>query len=307
MDYKTIGNALQVEGADTHVDRDFVSAQGIEAPENPSRADGIKLFNAIAEKNDLSPLNDPMGYMKLNDNVYDAIHDDYKLKYQRAADMIDNGLMQGGSYAMNSILNKVNSHARKDITPFMPKDMKYSELRFVKASPEIKDTIDDFVAARVRWTYSYGISRSVENSTFDDIKRDMQTAGKKFTNQIEQATSQTAEKPAHLSSKALLTNGHNNTEALTEFAAQLKNPDTIIKEEGAEHATAEFTATNRNTAKFMLDNREYLKEFRFNVIKASGKVTTTWQSQKVDTMFEERQDPKLDMADLEPEATQGLE
>lgn len=307
MDYKTIGNALQIEGTNAHVDREFLRAQGVEAPENPSRADGIRIFNMIAEKNGLNPLNDPMGYMKLNDNVYDAIHDEYKLKYQQAADMIDNGLMQGGSYGMKSVLDNVNSHIRKDIKPFMPKDMKYSELRFVKASPEIKDTIDAFVAARVRWTYSYGIRRSVEASTFDDIKRDMQTAGEKFAYQIEQATSQMAEKPAHLSAKALLANGNNDTEALAEFAAQLKNPDTITKDDGAEHATAEFTATNRNTAKFMLNNREYLKEFHFNVIKASGKVTTTWQSQKVDTMFEERQYPKLDMDDLEPEATQGLE
>lgn len=307
MDYKTIGEALQIEGTDTHVDRNFVAAQGIEVPENPSRADGIRLFNMIAEKNGLNPLNDPMGYMKLNDNVYDALHDAYKTKYQRAADMIDNGLMQGGSYGMKSILNKVNAHVRKDIKQFMPKDMKYSELRFVRASPEIKETIDAFVAARVRWTYSYGISRSVEDRTFDDIKRDMQTAGKKLTNQIEQATSQTAENPAHLSAKALLSNGNNDAEALAEFAAQLKNPDTITKEDGAEHATAEFTAINRNTAKFMLNNREYLKEFRFNVIKASGKVTTTWQSQRVDSMFEERQDPKLNMDDLEPEVAQGLE
>ena len=65
MDYKTIGHALQVEGFSTHVDSNFVTDQNINIPDKPTRLDGIKLFNEIAVKNNLKPLADPLGYMKI--------------------------------------------------------------------------------------------------------------------------------------------------------------------------------------------------------------------------------------------------
>ena len=81
MDYKTIGHALQVEGFSTHVDSNFMTAQNIEIPDNPTRLDGVKLFNEIAVKNELKPLTDPLGYMTLDNNLYIYIHDKYQTEY----------------------------------------------------------------------------------------------------------------------------------------------------------------------------------------------------------------------------------
>ena len=242
--------------------------------------------------------------MALKPNAYDLIHDVYKNKYQNARDMIDNGLMQGGSYGMRAVLDKINPVVRHDITHFMPKDMKYSELHFIKPTDKMKEIINDFVDTRVRLTYSYGLKRQVEAATFTNIKNDLNKYGDLLTSEIEQAANIAPKKQDRLSSKILLTN-QNNKGALAAFAAQLKNPDSIEKEKQDQHATASFVTKDIQTAKFLLANKDYLKEFGFSVTKSNGQVETKWQSKMVDELYQKRQLPTLDMSDLDQ--SQALE
>lgn len=300
-DYKEIGHALQVEGNKTHVDRDFVN-QYIQLPNQSefSKVQGINLFNAIAKKNNLSELNDPLGYMVLDNSLYDYLHDAYQHQYEEHADMIDAGLMLGGSYGMNAVLGKLNKTIRHDITPYLPdKSVKYSDLRFIKVTPEMKETTDKFVTNRVKLTYLHGIKRSVEEETFKKTTDNMQKYGNDLKSDIAIAVG-LVEKPVvnKLSKHDLLTNSQNNQEGLKLFVKQLNNPDDISKADDAEHATAQFITSDMQFAKFLISNKKYLKNFGFEIDKSMGKIVTSWQSETIDKLYDNRQNVNLDLSDL---------
>lgn len=298
MDYKTIGQALQVEKDIVHVDTEFLEDQDAMAPTDPTRADGIILFNQIAEANGLKSLRDPLGYMVLDDNVHNYLQMAYKTQYENAADKLDSGLMRGGSYGMRAVLSKRASVIRKDLSNYLPKDTAYSECRFIKASPEIKNTIDDFVATRVQLTHSHGIRRSVEQDTFVRLQDELNMKGSKLVTQLLGAEIQRQS----LSTKTLLENSSNNKSGFEAFTYELKNPSVIEKSEGDERATAHFVTGDMNTAKFLLSNKSYLAEFGFSVEKKNRQVTTTWQSAHVDTVYEKREKEhavNLDLSGIE--------
>lgn len=304
VDYKTIGNAIQLNGSTAIVDTDFVESQGMQSEDSISRMEGITLFNDIAKSNGLNELQDPRGYMTLDNNVYDAIHNAYENQYTEAVNRIDTGMMAGGTYGMVAVLNTLKPTIRHDITPYMPSDVKYSELRFVQASPEIKETINDYVSSRVRLTHAFGIKRSIEQSTFNEIKDSMKLHGDKFKHQVAVSMGLATES-RKLSKTELLMNSKSNYEGYEAFEEMISNPSDIklVDEKNNLHvsgnAVATHETTDKNAAKFLLSNKKYLNNFGFDVVKGRGKVTVSWQSPLVDVMYKERQESAdLDMSDL---------
>ena len=300
MDYKTIGKALQIERDTVHIDESVLNEYGITPPSEPSREDGVMLFNKIAEANNLKPLNDPLGYMALDNNAYTYLQDAYKEKYEEAAGKIDSGLMRGGSYNMRAVLSNRPKVVQKDIRAVLPKGMKYSECRFIEATPEIKTAIDDFVDTRVQITHAYGIKRSIEADTFERLQRTLSEKGKVLSDH----PTGNVEKKTVLSTATLLQNSKNNKAGLEVFAKELKEPSTIDKSEKDDHATAQFSTKDKTVARFLLSNKTYLSDFGFNVEKKSGQIITTWQSEHVDTLYAEReqeveQEISLDLSGIE--------
>lgn len=298
MDYKTIGHALQVEGFSTHVDSNFLKAQNIEIPDNPTRLDGIKLFNEIAVKNDLKPLADPLGYMTLDDNLYTYIHDKYQTEYSKAINMVDNGLMRGGSYALRAVSEKLPQNIRKDMTPFMPDNFKYSDMRFVKASDEMKHRVDDYVASRVKLTHLHSMRRQVEEKTFDDIRSNLLTSGNKLKDLIEQSLDGQNTKKT-LSKTQLLKNSGDDKIGLSTFMDKLSNPDKIEKPNDS-RPVASFRISDMSTARFLLANKSYLSEFGFTIVRANKELITSWSSDIVDNLYQQQQNNvNLDLSGLD--------
>lgn len=298
MDYKTIGHALQVEGFSTHVDSNFVTAQNIEIPDNPTRLDGIKLFNEIAVKNNLKPLTDPLGYMTLDNNLYIYIHDKYQTEYSKAINMVDNGLMRGGSYALRAVSEKLSQNIRKDMTPFMPDNFKYSDMRFIKASDEMKHRVDDYVASRVRLTHLHSMRRQVEEETFDDIRSNLLTSGNKLKDLIEQSLDGPKTKKS-LSKTQLLKNSGDDKIGLSTFMDKLSNPDKIEKPNDS-RPVASFRTSDMSTARFLLANKSYLSEFGFTIVKANKELITSWSSDIVDNLYQQQQNNlDLDLSGLD--------
>ena len=297
MDYKTIGHALQVEGFSTHVDSNFMTAQNIEIPDNPTRLDGIKLFNEIAVKNELKPLTDPLGYMTLDNNLYIYIHDKYQTEYSKAINMVDNGLMRGGSYALRAVSDKLPQNIRRDMTPFMPDNFKYSDMRFVRASDEMKHRVDDYVASRVKLTHLHSMRRRVEEETFDDIRSNLLTSGNKLKDLIEQSLDGQSTKKS-LSKTQLLKNSGDDKIGLNTFMDKLSSPDKIEKPNDS-RPVASFRTSDMPTARFLLANKSYLSEFGFTIVKENKELITSWSSDIVDNLYQEQNNVDLDLSDLD--------
>ena len=297
MDYKTIGHALQVEGFSTHVDSNFMTAQNVEIPNNPTRLDGIKLFNEIAVKNELKPLVDPLGYMTLDNNLYIYIHDKYQTEYSKAINMVDNGLMRGGSYALRAVSDKLPQNIRRDMTPFMPDNFKYSDMRFVRASDEMKNRVDDYVASRVKLTHLHSMRRRVEEETFDDIRSNLLTSGNKLKDLIEQSLDGQSTKKS-LSKTQLLKNSGDDKIGLNTFMDKLSSPDKIEKPNDS-RPVASFRTSDMPTARFLLANKSYLSEFGFTIVKENKELITSWSSDIVDNLYQEQNNVDLDLSDLD--------
>ncbi len=297
MDYKTIGHALQVEGFSTHVDSNFMTAQNIEIPDNPTRLDGVKLFNEIAVKNELKPLTDPLGYMTLDNNLYIYIHDKYQTEYSKAINMVDNGLMRGGSYALRAVSDKLPQNIRRDMTPFMPDNFKYSDMRFVRASDEMKNRVDDYVASRVKLTHLHSMRRRVEDETFEDIRSNLLTSGNKLKDLIEQSLDGQSTKKS-LSKTQLLKNSGDDKIGLNTFMDKLSSPDKIEKPNDS-RPVASFRTSDMPTARFLLANKSYLSEFGFTIVKENKELITSWSSDIVDNLYQKQNNVDLDLSDLD--------
>ena len=297
MDYKTIGHALQVEGFSTHVDSNFMTAQNVEIPNNPTRLDGIKLFNEIAVKNELKPLTDPLGYMTLDNNLYIYIHDKYQTEYSKAINMVDNGLMRGGSYALRAVSDKLPQNIRRDMTPFMPDNFKYSDMRFVRASDEMKHRVDDYVASRVKLTHLHSMRRRVEDETFEDIRSNLLTSGNKLKDLIEQSLDGQSTKKS-LSKTQLLKNSGDDKIGLNTFMDKLSSPDKIEKPNDS-RPVASFRTSDMPTARFLLANKSYLSEFGFTIVKENKELITSWSSDIVDNLYQKQNNVDLDLSDLD--------
>lgn len=181
MDYKTIGRMLQIERTWCHnqLDQSIIS-----------REEGIQRFNQEAQAQGLKPLRDPVGYMVLDDNVYQAIKDTYEAKYDERAQLIEDGFSMGTTYAMDYILDHLDSTVRKDSKRFTPEGMTYGDLRFIRNTPEIQSVIDQMVDRRVEMTLKYSISRSVEDESFRMTFTQFVQCGKQLAQTIDDTQSQ---------------------------------------------------------------------------------------------------------------------
>lgn len=158
MGYKEIGKQLQIERQFCHNTFDGNTI---------SRESGIQRFNEEAQKQGLKPLRDPQGYMTLDHNVYQAIKQTYEDKYDEKAQEIEDGysIIQS-TYAIDAVLDKLDAVIRKDSKRFVPEDMVYGDLRFIRNTPEIQERIDRMVDKRVDLTLKYQISRSIDDDEF---------------------------------------------------------------------------------------------------------------------------------------------
>lgn len=175
MDYKTIGRQLQIERNLCHNQLDGGTL---------SREEGIQRFNQEAQAQGLKPLRDPSGYMVLENNVYQAIKDTYEAKYDERAQLIEDGFSMGTTYAMDYILDHLDSTVRKDSKRFTPEGMTYGDLRFIRNTPEIQQAIDVMVDKRVEMTLMYSISRSIEDENFRLTFTQFAQAGKQVAQAV---------------------------------------------------------------------------------------------------------------------------
>lgn len=177
MNYKEIGKSLQIERNMCHNQLDG----GV-----LSKEAGIARFNEEAVKNGLRELRDPQGYMTLDNNVYQAVKDTYERKYDQQAQDIEDGFsIVNSTYAVDAVLDKLDSVVRKDSKRFVPKDMVYGDLRFVRNTPDIQEKIDTMVDRRVEMTMKYSISRSVDDADFRRTFELYVKAGQDLANAIE--------------------------------------------------------------------------------------------------------------------------
>ena len=183
---KDIGQAFTLHGNYVHVDLDKLAQYNTdEFRELITKDEAINLFNSISEANGAKPLLDPRGYFKpLENNIYDYIKDAYRDEFEEQLDNIEQGYSYGTTYALEAILDKLDSKVAKDIRRFVPENMKYNELRFVEATDEVCDLVDAFAKTRVQYTQSYSIRRSVDKSRLDALLDRLQNLGHELTNAI---------------------------------------------------------------------------------------------------------------------------
>lgn len=182
LTHSKIGESFQIEENMCHIDTKQLERDTGFVITTPlvTRAEGIDLFNKVAEANGLPARQDPAGYMILDDNVYQYLHESYEDHYERAAEDIEGGFGYGTVHAMNGVLDKLKTHVRNNVREHLPEGVQYSELRFKRATPELKDAVDTFVEKRVNVTRlaSMGtIGRKVEQATFDRATRLYHEAG----------------------------------------------------------------------------------------------------------------------------------
>lgn len=302
MDYKEIGHAIQIEQDRAHVDPSVIDVTSYDlAFENGtiSRQEGIDLFNDVAEENGLRPLPDPSGYMKLDGNIYDKVHDAYEQEYQLFADRIDSQMMTGGSHALYAVLDNLNKNVRHDMKDVMRPGVNYSDLRFMKSNPDLDNAITEFATTRVKITYLNSIRRSVEEQNLETVRDSFDEQKKSLSALIFDPP---APKEATFSIDKLVENG--GQAGLDGFVEMLNKPEGITKSKWDEHPIATAKATDRETAMFIIKNRKYLEEFNFKISKQSGTAVMEWQSPKVDKMYEEM-DAVLEMGSLDDAPDQG--
>lgn len=175
MDYDRIGKALQVEKNRVYVDQSFLDKQNIDAPLSLTRSDGIRLFNKIAVKNGFVPSPDPLIYMSLDDNVDDYLRKSYNRHYYAAVDI----------YGMRQELADRGKNPSRDIGKYLPDGVPYSECAFVKATPDIKQAVDDFVDTHVQLTHAYDRGESTDSKQVAKLRFDLDTKGQNLVSQLD--------------------------------------------------------------------------------------------------------------------------
>lgn len=291
MEYKEIGQMLPMDRYNVHVESTVATTYGLDR-EIKGRNNAINAFNKIAQQYELKPLHDPTGYMKLRSNAYDYLKQSYKSKYQDMQMQIESGMMAGGSYGVKSILSKLDSVVRKDAKEYLPKGIKYTDLRFTPVDENLKMQIDDFTDKRSKLTFAFMNKRSFEPETLMRMRNDFTQSGKRFGALVEKSW-EYKDKTNVLSVSRLLENSKNNQEGFDSFKKQLTNPDEITKDD--EHGIyATYTTKTKPEAKFLLDNRKYLADFGFDIKKGRGVVSMSWNSPKIEKLYEENQKLNLD-------------
>lgn len=140
-----------------HVDTEFVKTMtGIESKSEITREEGIALFNKMSVVKHAMPLRDPLGYMTLENNIYDYIKDQYEFQYEDTIEAIDNGFINGNGRGCEAVLDKLDGTVRKNVREYcLPEGINYQDLRHVKATPELQGAVNEFVKQRVIKTVNF--------------------------------------------------------------------------------------------------------------------------------------------------------
>ena len=149
---------------------------GLSLPKTCGKEESVKLFNQMSEAMGARPLRDPSGYMALSGNVYEYLFQEYQNQYEDTAQAIDNQLLDGTGYAVNKVLDSLQSYVRRDMQAVLPEGEFFGNLRFVEATDERKQAIRDFVQCRIDKTLTYEKKRSYEEATLDRTQQKFLTA-----------------------------------------------------------------------------------------------------------------------------------
>lgn len=184
--YKDIGKAIQIEKNHAHVNRQAMTELRGEPWLNAylTREQAIILFNDTAERNGLSPMKDPKGYMVLKNNLQEYIKDTYDAIYGEYYEHAEDGTGVGTTYALGAILDSLDKTVRKDISGSLPKGILYSELRFTPVSGEMQSIVQDLVMARAAITLTRSESRKYEKDALEKAVYKFQVQQQRFGDQI---------------------------------------------------------------------------------------------------------------------------
>lgn len=145
-----------------HVDTEAVKTMtGIESEPELTREQGVALFNLMSEARHVMPLRDPLGYMVLDNNTYEYIKDQYAFQYDDTIQNIDNGFINGNGRGCEAVLDKLDATVRKNVREYcLPEGVNYQDLRFMEATPEMRNAVNEFVKQRVTKTVNFEKKRS---------------------------------------------------------------------------------------------------------------------------------------------------
>ena len=124
-------------------------------------------------------------------SIYNSIKDTYYNKYAQTRNDVANGYIdsyvQPFDYALERITStKRNNMVVSDMSNFLPKEIPFGELRFLKTNPEINESIEELVDSRIQMTIIYSKSRNYKNNQFQEVREDFMKQGEKLVEQIKE-------------------------------------------------------------------------------------------------------------------------
>lgn len=154
-----------------HVDTEGVKAMvGIDSKPEITREEGVALFNTMSKMRHVMPLRDPLGYMTLNNNLYNYIKEQYEIQYDEMIGNIENGLINGNGRGCEAILDKLDSVVRKNLREYcLPDGINYQDLRNIAVTDGLEDAVGEFVKQRVTKTVNFEKKR---DHTKESLERD---------------------------------------------------------------------------------------------------------------------------------------
>lgn len=186
---KTVQLELKEGKWTAHADADkILQMTGIVTKPELSGEEGVALFNQMSAARQVMPLRDPLGYMTLDDNLYDYIKDQYTFQYEDMIDNIDAGFINGNGRGCEAVLNKLDATVRKNIREYcLPEGVHYQSLRHVEATDDLCRAVDEFVKNRVTKTVDFEKKRSHSKESLERDHQKFLAAGEALKTAISEA------------------------------------------------------------------------------------------------------------------------
>ena len=186
-----IGYGLMLEKDHSYVNHAYIPGYLDKSIDLITREEAVKLFNEIAMENGYPHTLTPEGYMAQPDSIYNKIKDTYYNKYAQTRNDVANGYIdsyvQPFDYALERITStKRNNMVVSDMSNFLPKEIPFGELRFLKTNDEIDESIEELVDSRIQMTIIYSKSRDYKNNQFQEVREDFMKQGEKLVEQIKE-------------------------------------------------------------------------------------------------------------------------
>lgn len=186
-----IGYGLMLEKDHSYVNHAYIPGYLDKSIDLITREEAVKLFNEIAMENGYPHTLTPEGYMAQPDSIYNKIKDTYYNKYAQTRNDVANGYIDSYVQPFDYALKRINSPKRnnmvvEDMKNFLPKDIPFGELRFLKTNDEINESIEELVDSRIQMTIIYSKSRDYKNNQFQEVREDFMKQGEKLVEQIKE-------------------------------------------------------------------------------------------------------------------------